>query len=139
MKKSLLSILTLFTLAGLLISACSGSSASLEGEWSLVSYGNASALTPALPNVETSINFGADGQFGGTVGCNSFGAEYSVSGDNITFGSVLSTMMFCEDINEQESTVLSILNDKALTVESDGTTLTLVSADGASVIVLTRK
>jgi len=139
MKKSLLSILTLFTLAGLLISACSGSSASLEGEWSLVSYGNASAPTPALPNVETSINFGADGQFGGTVGCNSFGAEYSVSGDNITFGSVLSTMMFCEDINEQESTVLSILNDKALTVESDGTTLTLVSADGASVIVLTRK
>ncbi|MBM4428079.1 MAG: META domain-containing protein, partial [Chloroflexi bacterium] len=135
----LLSILTLFTLAGLLISACSGSSASLEGEWSLVSYGNASAPTPALPNVETSINFGADGQFGGTVGCNSFGAEYSVSGDNITFGSVLSTMMFCEDINEQESTVLSILNDKALTVESDGTTLTLVSADGASVIVLTRK
>jgi heat shock protein HslJ len=89
--------------------------------------------------VETSINFGADGQFGGTVGCNSFGAEYSVSGDKITFGSILSTMMFCEDINEQESTVLSIFSDKALTVKSDGTTLTLVSADGTSVIVLARK
>jgi heat shock protein HslJ len=139
MKKSLLSTLALLTLAGLLLSACSGSSASLEGEWSLVSYGNASAPTPALPNVETSINFGADGQFGGTVGCNSFGAEYSVSGDKITFGSILSTMMFCEDINEQESTVLSIFSDKALTIKLDGTTLTLVSADGASVIVLARK
>jgi heat shock protein HslJ len=139
MKKSLLSVLTLITLAGLLLSACSGSSASLEGEWSLVSYGDASSPTPALPNVETSINFDADGQFGGAVGCNSFGAEYSVSGDKITFGPILSTMMFCEDINEQESTVLGIFNDKALTVKSDGTTLTLITADGSSVIVLARK
>jgi heat shock protein HslJ len=139
MKKTLSLLLTLLSLTGILLSACSGSSASLEGEWSLVSYGNASAPTPALPNVETSINFGGDGQFGGNVGCNSFGAEYSVSGDKITFGSVLSTMMFCEDINEQESTVLSIFSDKTLTIESDGTTLTLTSADGASVIVLARK
>jgi heat shock protein HslJ len=135
MKKQLFLLLTLLSLTGIILSACSGSSASLEGEWALVSYNG----TPALPDVETSINFGADGQFGGNVGCNSFGAEYSVSGDEITFGSVLSTMMFCEDINEQESTVLSIFSDKTLTIKSDGTTLTLVSADGASMIVLARK
>ncbi|MDP1545607.1 MAG: META domain-containing protein [Anaerolineales bacterium] len=134
MKKTFLLLLTL-----LILSACSGNTASLEGEWTLVSYGDASSPTPALPNVETSINFGADGQFGGTVGCNSFGAEYTVSGDTITIGSIVSTMMFCEDVNEQESAVLGSFSDKTLTIQSDGDTLTLSSADGTSVVALARK
>jgi hypothetical protein len=69
MKKISLTLITLFTLAVLILSACAsgGASASPTGEWRLISYGDASNPTPALPIVETSINFNEDGTFGGSV------------------------------------------------------------------------
>ena len=133
-KLTIILIILLITL-----SACAGNSASLEGEWKLVAYGNAANPTPALPNAETSINFGADGQFGGTVGCNTFGGKYKVSGDEITFSGVFSTEMFCEETSEQESLVLGILSEKTMKFQVDGDRLTLTSLDDASVVVLGRK
>lgn len=121
------------------ISACSANSASLEGEWTLISYGDSSNPTPALPNVETTINFGVDGQFGGSVGCNSFGAGYQVSGNQITFESVFSTLMFCEGTMDQETVFLNILSEQTLNFELSGNQLTLTTQDGSSVIVLERK
>jgi len=123
----------------LLLSACSGNSASLEGEWTLISYGDTTNPTPALPNIETSINFGADGQFGGSVGCNSFGAGYQVSGNQITFEPVYSTLMFCEGTMDQETVFLNILSEQKLNFELSGNQLTLTTQDGSSVIVLERK
>lgn len=129
-------LLIVFTV---LLSACAGNSASLEGEWKLVSYGSASNPTPALPNVETSINFGADGQFGGNVGCNSFGAGYQVNGNQVTFEAAVSTMMFCEATMDQETAILGIVSEQTLNFELSGNQLTLTSQDGSSVIVLERK
>lgn len=128
----------LITLA-VLLSACSGNSASLEGEWTLVSYGDASNPTSALPNVETSINFESDGNFGGTVGCNSFGAGYQINGNQVTFEPAFSTMMFCEGTMEQETAVLNIVSEQTLNFELNGNQLTLTSQDGSSVIVLEKK
>ena len=142
MKKASLLLVTLFALSVLILSACTsggGASASPTGEWTLVSYGDASNLTPALPGVETSINFNEDGTFGGSVGCNSFGSDYKVDGDQITFGSIVSTMMFCEGISDQESTVLGILTDKTVSFSMNDDQLTLTSEDGNSVVVLARK
>lgn len=140
MKKTSLFLSTLFVLSVLILSACSGgASASPTGEWTLVSYGDASNPTSALPDVETSINFNEDGTFGGSVGCNSLGADYKVDSDQITFGSIVSTMMFCEGISDQESAVLNILTDKMVSFTVNGDQLTLASADGASVVVLARK
>ncbi|MBE0683921.1 MAG: META domain-containing protein [Anaerolineales bacterium] len=141
MKKTSLALVTLFALSVIILSACSGGAASTSptGEWTLVSYGDASNPTPALPDVETSINFNEDGAFGGNVGCNSFGADYKVDGDRITFGSIMSTMMFCEGISDQESIVLGILTDKTVRYQIDGDQLTLTSTDGASVVALARK
>jgi heat shock protein HslJ len=140
MKKTSLLLINLFVLSALLLVACSGgTSASPAGEWTLISYGNASNPTPALPDVETSISFNKDGKFGGSVGCNSFGADYKMDGDQITFGSIVSTMMFCEGISDQESTVLTILTDKTVNYKINGDQLTLTSTDGASVVVLARK
>lgn len=135
-------MVTLFALSVLILSACTsggGASASPTGEWTLVSYGDASNLTPALPDVETSINFNEDGTFGGSVGCNSFGSDYKVDGDQVTFGSIVSTMMFCNEISTQESAVLAILTDKTVSFTVNGDELTFTSADGASVIMLARK
>jgi len=140
MKKTALLLITHFVFAISIVTACSGrDSASLVGDWKLVSYGDTTNPTPAAPNVETSINFNSNGQFGGNVGCNSFGADYKVSSSQITFGSVVSTLMFCYETSAQESAVLGILSDKVVKYHIDAELLTITSSDGASAVVLARK
>ena len=141
MKKIILTLIMLFTLAVLILSACAsgGASASPTGEWRLISYGDASNPTPALPNADTSVNFNEDGTFGGNVGCNSFGADYKVNDDQITFGSIMSTMMFCEETSAQESAVLAILTDKTVSFAISENELTIKSTDGVSVVMLAHK
>ena len=135
MKKILLGLLTILVLA-----ACTGgeSPASIQGSWSLVSFGGPAAQVTVDPEIETSIEFDAEGNLHGDVGCNGFGGEYTVDGNTITFGPIMSTMMFCEAVAEQESITLSVLQEKA-TFELDGNTLTVTSADGSTFIVLERK
>ncbi len=139
MKLATFPALVLLTLVMFIFNACSDTGISLTGEWKLVSYGSAANPTPALPDTETSISFGADGQFGGTVGCNSFGGGYKVNGGQVTFEGIFSTLMFCEGTSDQESAVLAILSDKTLNVFISGNQMTLTSADGTSVVVLARK
>jgi heat shock protein HslJ len=139
MKKT--TFLLIATLIGTLLAACTGgaSSASITGEWELVAYGSASSPTAAHSEVETTISFGEDGQFGGNVGCNGFGAEYEVNGSEITFDAIVSTMMYCEAVADQESAVIGALSGNPVTFQLNGDTLTLTSADGTSVVVLARK
>ena len=141
MKKQSLYFLTILVLAGVLLSACSGgTSASLTGTWKLVSYGSLDNLTSAAPDVDASVIFGDDGTISGNVGCNSFGGDYKVDGDKITFGPISSTLMMCADtaIADQETAVLNTLTD-TMTFVIAGDTLTITSADGSSAIVLARK
>jgi heat shock protein HslJ len=139
MKKSPLLLTILFILAVILI-ACSSASADITGEWELISIGNADNPTPAIPNVATSIKFDSNAQMSGNVGCNSFGGNYKISGDTITFSSTISTMMYCEETSAQEQLVLGIFSDNVnLQLQMNGDTLTITSADGASVINLARK
>jgi heat shock protein HslJ len=134
MKKILIGLLTMFVLT-----ACgSGSSVAIQGQWKLASYSSASVQTPAVPDVETSIEF-KDGQVNGNVGCNGFGGDYKVDGNNLTFGPIVSTLMFCEGpVGEQETATLNVFSESA-TFVLDGDTVTITSADGSSVILLERK
>ena len=135
MKKFVIGLMVLFVLA-----ACAGGApASIHGQWALVSYGPADSQISAAPDVETSIEFTSDGKLNGNVGCNGFGGDFTVDGDKITFGSIVSTMMFCEGpVGEQEAATLVVFQESASFV-LDGDTLTVTSADGSSVIVLARK
>jgi len=120
------------------LAACAGGSpASLQGQWKLVSYGSASDRKTAAAGVEASIEF-KDGRVSGNVGCNGFGGEYTVAGGEITFDSVMSTMMFCEAVAEQESATLAVLQGLA-GYALDGDLLTITSADGSMSIVLEKK
>lgn len=122
-----------------ILSACSaGKTASIQGQWKLVSYGPPTSQIVAVPDVETSIDFDSEGRMSGNVGCNGFGGDYSVDGDTITFGPVMATMMFCEAIAEQESRTLAVLQNVTF-FELDGNMLTITSADGNSSVVLERK
>jgi len=134
MKRLILGLLTIFVLT-----ACDGGlSTSIQGEWTLVSYGTPSDQTPAMPDVETSIVFDSEGRMSGNVGCNGFGGNYTIKDEQIEFGPVMSTMMFCETIAEQESTTLAVFQETA-TYIFDGNTLTITSTDGSSAIVLEPK
>lgn len=135
MKNLVIGLLTVLALA-----ACAGgSTASIKGQWKLISYGLASSQIPAVPDVETSIEFNSDGRMNGNVGCNSFNGGYTLDGDTITFGPIMSTMMFCEGpVGDQEMGTLAAFTESA-TFVLDGNTLTITSADGKSVVVLERK
>ncbi|MFN8402759.1 MAG: META domain-containing protein [Anaerolineales bacterium] len=134
MKKIYMLIVVMFLLA-----ACAPAvSPSLEGTWQLVSYGSASSPTPADPSIDTSIVFDAE-KISGNVGCNQFNGSYTLEESKIVFGQFISTKMACiGNASIQESAILSAFIGTA-TFTLDGDTLTITSADGASVIVLARK
>lgn len=138
MTKSILLMFASIILAGILLASCTGgASADIVGEWRLVSFGPASSPREAAG--ETSINFGADGQLAGNVGCNSFGGEYKVSGTSIKFGPLMSTLMACMDtIGDQESAVFAVFTNTA-SFALTGDMLTITSADGSMVVVLAKK
>ncbi len=140
MKKSMSFWVLLLFMIGSMLAACSGSaSTSLTGTWKLISYGSPANPTPAVANVETSLTFESDGALSGSVGCNSFSGDYTVDGNTITFGAIAATEMACDEpIMEQESGVFKVFTNTA-TFKMDGNTLTILSADGNSVVVLSQK
>lgn len=136
MKKSHLLLTALFILA---VAACSSANPDVSGDWRLVSYGDSSNPTPALSDVDTSIKF-ENGQMSGNAGCNGFGGEYKLNNNQITFGGIMSTEMYCEETWTQEQGVLGVFSDNApLLIQVNGGSLTISSADGASVVNLARK
>lgn len=131
MKKYLLFLL----LASLMFSACTPQEQSLQGAWTLTAYGPIGATTPAVAGSQASITFNDDGTIAGNSGCNGFGGEYTVEGDQITFSGLFSTLMACTDpLMSQEGTVFQVLNGTA-SYQIDGDTLTITNA--GSVLVFT--
>ena len=59
--------------------------------------------------------FSADGTAGGDTGCNSYGGDYTVEGDTLSFGEMVSTLMACEDqaVMAQEQAYLAALQSAA--------------------------
>ena len=150
MKKTnlLLTILSLAVLA--VLSACSDQSVAavpssglqpLGGtSWKLVSYGPASAVSPAVAGVETNLTFGPGGQLSGQLGCNSMGGEYTVSGQTVTFTSIYATEMACDEPRMmQEGVALQVLSGTVSFVLSGqaGDNLILTSADGKNTLTFT--
>ena len=134
MKSILYSVLIVF-----ILSACSpGKTASIQGQWKLISYGSVPNQIPAMADVETMIDFDNEGRMSGNVGCNNFGGAYTVDGDLIEFGPVMTTEMFCEAVADQESGTFATLQG-VVSFELNGNLLTITSADGNSSIVLERK
>ena len=140
MKKTTL-IWTALIVTGMIVSACAPgiSNQSLnDTTWRLVSYGSATDPTPAAPDIETTLTFGADGQVSGNMGCNSFSGTFELKGDKIEFGPITSTMMACEGPGmEQEAAAFNVLRE-TVTASFDGSNLTLTGPDG-DVLALTQK
>jgi len=127
MKKYLL-ILFMICLA---VSACAPkeNGRSLVGSWKLTAYGPVDSPTPAVPDVEAILTFGADGTLAGSSGCNQLGGNYEVEGDQITFGEIVSTLIACPDLQmAQEDAMHQVLTGTA-SFKIEGDMLTINNND----------
>jgi len=140
MKKSFLLYAALFIIAGSILAACSDKSVDvLAGDWRLVSYGSIANPAPAMPAIETSLTFGKNGTVNGSVGCNSFGSDYTAGNGRISFGALASTEMACEEpLMQQESAIFQLFaNSAAFKIE--GNLLVITSSNGANAVVFARR
>ncbi|WP_405389590.1 META domain-containing protein [Streptomyces sp. NBC_01102] len=95
----------------------------------LVSGSTASSL-PAGAEDRAHLTLGKDGSVEGSLGCNSFHGEATVSGSTITFGPLASTRKMCPGPEmELERAVLAVLQGKT-TYGIQHRTLSLTAADG---------
>jgi heat shock protein HslJ len=113
----------------LTVSACASkeNALPLAGSWRLTAYGPADSPTPAVPDVEAFLSFGADGTLTGNTGCNQLGGDYQLEGDQITFGQIVSTLIACPDMQmAQEDSMHQVLTGTA-SFKIEGNTLTITN------------
>ena len=83
----------------------------------------AGAPADIVANAEPTLDFSENGvDLGGTTGCNSYFASYSVDGVFLVFGGVGMTEMACEEpLMEQEADVLAVFAGQTPYAVGDGT------------------
>lgn len=112
-----------------LLTACAGRGGGLDGiAWELVELDGSQPLT----GTTITLTF-EDGSAGGSSGCNSYGGEYQLNGEDITFGDLASTLMACldEGVMAQESAFLAFLQGTRTYAIKDGF-LNLYREDGTA-------
>jgi heat shock protein HslJ len=92
----------------------------------LTAYGPVDSPTPAVRDVDATLTFGEDGSVTGSTGCNEFGGDYTIEGDQIMFGQIVSTLILCPDLQmAQEEAMLRVLMETAsFAIEGDTLTIT---------------
>lgn len=129
-------LIALTMVVNLILAGCVGISSTFtdgppdalaDTSWSLQTLNG----QPVLAEPAVTLTF-ADGQVGGTDGCNSFSASYTVNGEKITVDSnMVSTMMACADPIMQQAGAYTAALMQAATFKIDGQTLTLMDGNGA--------
>ncbi len=100
-------------------------------DFKVTAIGGKATVGQRLPT----LNFSEDGRAGGFGSCNSYGGSFTQSGNTLTFGDIISTMMACAEpaISAQESGLYAALKGTAtLTPGADGKLL-LTGENGADI------
>jgi heat shock protein HslJ len=104
-------------------------------EWQLVAFESSTQQRKALPKVKTTLRFSADGNLGGSGGCNGYGGEFTMEDGTLKVGMLISTMMACEaTIMRQEQDFMAALQ-AATTVLMEENRL-LISDDQGNRLIL---
>jgi putative lipoprotein len=138
MNKKSYFVPVLAIIAGLLLSACaSGTDTPDLGDtqWKLESYGPAVAQIPAAEGIETSLQFGVDGQVSGNMGCNSFSGEFSQEGNQITFGFIASTLRACPDPQMNQEGIFFSIMSGTVDFRLEGDRLTIDAIEGNQIVL----
>jgi heat shock protein HslJ len=85
--------------------------ASVEGSWDVTGYYDGkSAHVSVQAGTTITMVFDADGQVSGNSGCNTYSGGYSVNGNKIAVGPLMTTRMACpDDVMTQEQQFLAAL------------------------------
>jgi heat shock protein HslJ len=89
-----------------------GDENSLVGsQWQLESFGPTAAEMPVIASSTVTLEFDTAEQATGSGGCNTYGGNYTVQGDSISFGKIISTERACveEGVTEQEQQYFAAL------------------------------
>jgi heat shock protein HslJ len=99
-------------------------------QWQLISFGAPGAEIPVVAGSTVTLEFNTNGQAGGSGGCNSYGGEYQVQDNVLSFSQIVSTLMACADSNvtQQEQQFFQALEsagrfehtEDQLTIQYDG-------------------
>jgi len=102
--------------------------------WVCSSYAADGDLVDVLTDSHMDIVFESS-QTAGSSGCNRYSGVYTLDGNAITIGPLISTMMGCEDsLMEQETAYLAAIQSAA-EFDIEGTKLKLLDADGAEIAI----
>jgi heat shock protein HslJ len=123
---------------GELLTFTSTPPASVEGPWIVTMVNNgAEAVQSAPMGVDASVSFHPDLTVEGFGGCNRFSGAYTVDGDTIAIGPLLSTLMSCGDeVDTFEGRLLTALQ-AATTWSVEGAILDLRDDTGAQQVAAT--
>jgi heat shock protein HslJ len=118
--------LTIFGAAELVFGDGSAADATLTGqEWTLTSLGGA----PMTPDAGVTATFGDDGSVTGSAGCNRFSGPYTVDGEDLSIGPLLTTRMSCgPTADDLERTYLGAL-EAAIGFAISGTDLVISTSN----------
>jgi heat shock protein HslJ len=109
---------------------------SLEGKnWLLTAYAVQNGITTPLPDTQITAQF-ADGKINGSSGCNTYFAEYTLNGSQVTFGPAGATKMFCmepEGLMQQENDFLQAFS-QVTRYRVEGRLLNFYNAEGQTVL-----
>lgn len=114
-----------------------GDTAVLENsKWTLTLFGAPDAETPVVTGSTITLAFDANGQAGGSSGCNTYGGSYEVQGDQVVFGELGSTLMACADqgLMDQEMAYLAALQSTGR-FEVNGDTLKIWHGNEDGVLI----
>jgi putative lipoprotein len=135
MKKTIIIGLVLAVLAACIAQAPEAESGLVNTKWTLISFGAPLAETPVLEGSTITLEFGGEGQAGGSGGCNSYSAQYETQADTLSVGQIASTRMSCEQdgIGQQEQNYFQALEASGK-YKLDGEHLTIWYGDRNDVL-----
>lgn len=115
--------------------ASSAKSKLANTQWRLISFGATGAESPVIEGTTITLKFGADGRAGGSGGCNSYGGNYRVRKNNLSFSQIISTKRACleQSANQQEQRYFAALESASKFKLSDNR-LTIFHGDGRNTL-----
>jgi len=99
----------------------------------LQSLGGQAVIAPAT------LNFGADGRYGGSAACNTYGGEVATFTDfTIDFGGTIATRRACPQLSEEQALFAAYEAATDFRPGREGDTLALLGAEGRALATFVR-
>ena len=101
--------------------------------WQLTAIEGGAPVTVPDPSRYT-LQFGPDGWVSASFDCNHGGGSYTVDGETLAIGPMMSTLMACPDEDSQLTAAFGLALDKAQRWSYDGSALRISTSDGQTLV-----